>query len=423
MDDFGFEGQGSLDIEDGSKVKNGDGTGTEEERQHLDDDGSKEKSTIDNHDDNGDSDKDKGKEEDADKDKGNGKEISLTEGQIVEIGDDSYTVDKDGNLVDKDGKIFKEAKDVSEFLKEFDVDDSTDEHALNIENIQKALGYELTGDDDKPIEFENNIEGITAYVNGVINAQKEEITSAAVNAIFQKYPILEDVLNYYVANGNSLEGFGELPDRSNITVDDTNEAQQESIIRAAWKEQKRSGDVESYINYLKASNTLVESAKIELAALQKSDKDRRDEIARQAKQQQDEYNENLKNYWKGVSEVINSRKIAGYEIPEHIIINRDGRKVTATPKDFFNYLYVVDKDGHSAYEKDLAKKTLEERRNDEILRAYLTFAGGDYSSLVDMAVKETTVSKLRIKAKDAKKTAIRVKPATTNAKANFDFGF
>ena len=167
----------------------------------------------------------------------------------------------------------------------------------------------------------------------------------------------------------------------------------------------------------------MESAKIELAALQKSDKDRRDEIARQAKQQQDEYNENLKNYWKGVSEVINSRKIAGYEIPEHIIINRDGRKVTATPKDFFNYLYVVDKDGHSAYEKDLAKKTLEERRNDEILRAYLTFAGGDYSSLVDMAVKETTVSKLRIKAKDAKKTAIRVKPATTNAKANFDFGF
>lgn len=423
MDDFGFEGQGSLDNEGGSKVKNGDGTGTEEERQHLDDNGDKDKSTIDNHDNDEDADKDKGKEEGADKDKGNGKEISLTEGQIVEIGDDSYTVDKDGNLVDKDGKIFKEAKDVAEFLKEFDVDETEDENALTIGNIQKALGYELTGDDDEPIEFENSIKGITAYVNGVINAQKEEITTAAVNAIFQKYPILEDVLNYYVANGNSLEGFGELPDRSNITIDDTNEAQQEGIIRAAWKEQKRTGDVESYIAYLKASNILADTAKVELAGLQKADKDKRDEIARQAKQQQDEYNENLKNYWKGVSDVIYSRRIAGYEIPEHIIINKDGRKVTATPKDFFNYLYVVDKDGHSAYEKDLAKKTLEERRNDEILRAYLTFAGGDYSSLVDMAVKETTVNKLRIKAKDAKKTAIRVKPATTNAKANFDFGF
>ena len=423
MDDFGFDGQGNLDVQDGSSVKNGEGKNDDANAQHLGVNDDPGKTDIDNPKDTDDHDNGEGKKDDDTDEKDKGNKISLTEGQIVEIGEDSYTVDKDGNLVDKDGKIFKEAKDVPEFLKEFDVDDSTDENALNIENIQKALGYELTGDDDKPIEFENSIEGITAYVNGVINAQKEEITSAAVNAIFQKYPILEDVLNYYVANGNSLEGFGELPDRSNITVDDTNEAQQESIIRAAWKEQKRSGDVESYINYLKASNTLVESAKIELAALQKSDKDRRDEIARQAKQQQDEYNENLKNYWKGVSEVINSRKIAGYEIPEHIIINRDGRKVTATPKDFFNYLYVVDKDGHSAYEKDLAKKTLEERRNDEILRAYLTFAGGDYSSLVDMAVKETTVSKLRIKAKDAKKTAIRVKPATTNAKANFDFGF
>ena len=139
MDDFGFEGQGSLDNEGGSKVKNGDGTGTEEERQHLDDNGDKDKSTIDNHDNDEDADKDKGKEEGADKDKGNGKEISLTEGQIVEIGDDSYTVDKDGNLVDKDGKIFKEAKDVAEFLKEFDVDETEDENALTIGNIQKAM--------------------------------------------------------------------------------------------------------------------------------------------------------------------------------------------------------------------------------------------------------------------------------------------
>ena len=323
MDDFGFDGQGNLDVQDGSSVKDKDGKNDDANAQHLGVNDDPGKTDINNPGDTDNHDNGEGKKDDDADEKDKGNKISLTEGQIVEIGEDSYTVDKDGNLVDKDGNIFKEAKDVPEFLKEFDVDESTDENALNIENIQKALGYELTGDDDKPIEFENSIEGITAYVNGVINAQKEEITSAAVNAIFQKYPILEDVLNYYVANGNSLEGFGELPDRSNITVDDTNEAQQESIIRAAWKEQKRSGDVESYINYLKASNTLVESAKIELAALQKSDKDRRDEIARQAKQQQDEYNENLKNYWKGVSEVINSRKIAGYEIPEHIIINRN----------------------------------------------------------------------------------------------------
>ena len=61
-------------------------------------------------------------------------------------------------------------------------------------------------------------------------------------------------LNYYVANGNSFEGFGELRDRSGIEVDENNVSQQEAIVREAFKEFNRRGNVDKYIQYLKDSN-------------------------------------------------------------------------------------------------------------------------------------------------------------------------
>lgn len=348
--------------------------------------------------------------------------IDLSEGQVVEIGDDSYTVDKEGNLVDKDGNIFKEAKDVQDFLKEFEVNDTDSDEELNIDNIQKALGIELTDDNDKPIQFENTVEGVKSYVNSVIEAQKKDIAEAAVAAIFTKYPVVEEFINYYIANGESYEGFGQTPDRSNITIDDNNEAQQENIIRTAWKERNMTGDVESYIQYLKASNILAATARTELKALQESDKQKRDEYEKEAKRVEEEKAKSLKEYWDGVANVITSRKIAGYEIPEQILITRDGKKLTATPKDFFNYVYQVDKDGKSAYAKDFAKLTPEQKRDDEILRAFLTFTGGTYANLIDMAIKEEKIKTLKLHAKEQKKTSVRIKSAAKKGN-NLDFGF
>lgn len=373
------------------------------------------------------------KQEPDDKDKGSNNEnnendddkdgkVDLSEGQVVEIGDDSYTVDKEGNLVDKDGNIFKEAKDVQDFLKEFEVEHTDSDEELNIDNIQKALGIELTDDNDKPIQFENTVEGVKSYVNSVIEAQKKDIAEAAVSAVFTKYPIVEQFLNYYIANGESYEGFGQTPDRSNITIDDNNEAQQENIIRTAWKERNMTGDVESYIQYLKASNILAATARTELKALQESDKQKRDEYEKEAKRVEEEKAKSLKEYWDGVANVITSRKIAGYEIPEQILITRDGKKLTATPKDFFNYVYQVDKDGKSAYAKDFAKLTPEQKRDDEILRAFLTFTGGTYANLIDMAIKEEKIKTLKLHAKGQKKTSVRIKPATQKGN-DLDFGF
>lgn len=350
---------------------------------------------------------------------------SLEVGTAIEVGDETYTVASNGDLVDANGNVFKQASEVDAWLKEFDSVEEDVKDSISINSIQEALGVEITDEDDKPIQFDNTPEGVKAYVDAVVETKRQEHMEAAINTLYQKYPIIDEVLNYYIANGNSLEGFGQMPDRSNIVVDDNNEAQQEAIIRAAWSEQGRKGDVTGYINYLKSSGTLLATAKEELQVLQESDRQYRENLAKQAEETERRNNEMLMQYWNGVHEVIKTRKIAGYEIPENIIINRNGQKLSVTPNDFFNYIYRVDQDGRSAYERDLANETPESRRDDEILRAYLKFVGGNYSNLVNMAINKEKVNTLKLKAKERTNNTVRiVKPKESGTKgANIDLGY
>lgn len=348
----------------------------------------------------------------------------LEEGTTLEIGDAKYTVDKDGNVVDSNGNIFKEASQVSEWMKEFEnVEETTSD--ISIDSIKAAIGIEITDDNDKPIVFDNTVEGIKSYIDSVIETSKQEHYDTAINTLYQKYPIIKDVINYYVANGNSLEGFGQVPDRSGIEIDENNEAQQEQIIRTAWSERKQRGDVNSYINYLKSSGTLLATAKEELDGLKEADAQYKRDIEAKAAAEEKEKIETLERYWNGVHDIIKSRKIAGYQIPESIVITRDGQKLSVTPEDFFNYIYRVDKEGKSAYERDLEAETPDVRRDDEILRAYLKYVGGNYSNLVDMAINEKNVATLKLRAKQHNASAIRVtKPKSTKSDgANIDLGY
>ena len=348
----------------------------------------------------------------------------LEEGTTLEIGNAKYTVDKDGNVIDSNGNIFKEATQVSEWMKEFDnVEENTSD--ISIDSIKAAVGIEITDDNDKPIVFDNTVEGIKSYVDSVIETSKQEHYDTAINTLYQKYPIVKDVINYYVANGNSLEGFGQVPDRSGIEIDDNNEAQQEQIIRTAWSERNQRGDVNSYINYLKSSGTLLATAKEELDGLKEADAQYKRDIEAKAAAEEKERVETLERYWNGVHDIVKSRKIAGYQIPESIVITRNGQKLSVTPEDFFNYIYRVDKEGKSAYERDLETETPDVRRDDEILRAYLKYVGGNYSNLVDMAINEKNVATLKLRAKQHNASAIRVtKPKSTKPDgANIDLGY
>lgn len=352
-------------------------------------------------------------------------DTTLQPGTSIEVGNETYTVDDFGNVIDKNGNVFKEAKDVKQWLASYD--DVTEDYkeGITIDSIREAVGIEITDDNDNPVAFENTPNGIKEYINAVVDTAKEEHFETAINTLYQKYPILNDVLNYYIANNNSLEGFNEIPDRSNITVEESNEAQQEAIIRTAWAERGQKGNVDGYIEYLKSAGTLYATAKEELSALQEEDEEYRKEIEADAERKEQERIKNLETYWNGVHEVIKNRSIAGYRIPESIIINRNGQKLSVTPEDFFNYIYRVDKNGKSAYERALEEESAESRRDDEILRAYLKFVGGNYSNLVDMAINKEKVNKLKLKAKERNMSTIRItKPKSSTANdAAIDLGY
>lgn len=342
------------------------------------------------------------------------------EGTEVTIGDNVYTFDKDGNLVDKDNNVFKTKDEVADFFKEFTVEENkadTKSDVLDLDKVHSLLGVDVFDNQGKKVEFENTEDGIKEYVDAVMEVKTNEAANAGVNQLFEQYPILKDFLTYYVANGNSAEGFDQVKDRSSITLDEANEAQQEAIIREAYKEFGRGGNVDTYIQYLKDTKQLAAVAKAELEALQQADTARKEEYDRMAAEQQIQAQEQEIAYWQNVHDTISNRVIGGYKIPETVVIERDGKQVAVTPNDFFNYLYQVDKDGNSRYMYDLAKQDPKQRFDDEILRAWLTYTGKGYNSLIDMAVANKQVEKLKLVANKNKgsKQTISIKAPAKNS--------
>lgn len=346
----------------------------------------------------------------------NANEHDLEEGTVIEDGDNKYTVDKDGNLIDDKGNIFKAKNEVAAYLKEFEVEDTSNEDKIDVKSIQELVGVSVTSEDGKPVAFDNTPQGVASYIQSVIDLKRDEFAQAGVNKLFEDYPIVGDFLNYYVANGNSFEGFGELRDRSGIEVDENNVSQQEAIVREAFKEFNRRGNVDKYIQYLKDSNELFNVAKEELEALQKADNDVREANAKEALRVKAEEEKQLVEFWNGVKDCIDKRQIAGYRIPETVIIERNGKQISTTPEDFFNYVYQVDDKGLSRYENDLMKLSPAERRDEELLKAWLKYTGKGYDSLIEMAVSDKEAKKLKLTASQRKSTKGAIKITKPDSK-------
>ena len=341
------------------------------------------------------------------------------EGTTLEVDGQNYKINNTGDVVDEQGNVIKPAAEVSEWIKSFEVSEEDTDKEISIEKISKALDLEIVGDDGKPIEYENTPDGIKAFVSDAIDAGKEEVAEATINSFYSQYPFIKPMVDYYIANGGSLEGYNNIPDRSNIQIDENNEAQQESIIRTAWREEQRRGNVDSYIAYLKSQGTLADTAKEELEALVEKDKAYAKQLEDDARAEQARLIEESTKYWQNVKNVIDSKKIAGYEIPDTIIVERDGKKLSVTSNDFFNYLYRTDKDGLTAYVKDVRATKPEDVLQDEILRAYLKFTGGTYADLVKMAINEDKVKNLKLQSKNRKTAGtMRITPPKQEGETN-----
>lgn len=417
-EDFGFGGGGNVvettpPIEEKTNLETGkvevDGT------TNLDENGGNGGSTETKVDENGNGSPSTGGQE----------ESTLEAGDSIELDGVTYTVNEAGDLVDEKGEVFKTKAELPDFLKDYATEETNEVPEINVEDIQKLVGIDVVDEKGKVIKFDNTPQGVSEYINSVLDLKREEYAQAGINKLVADFPIVNDFLNYYIANGNSYEGFGELKDRSGIQIDENNEAQQIAIVREAWKEFGKKGSVDKYVNYLKDSGQLLDAAKDDLIALQQADEEVRKRNSEEAARIQAEYDKQVEDYWKGVKTTIDNRKIAGYKIPETIIVNKNGKQISCTPNDFFKYIYEVDNDGFSQYQRELANETPADRMQDELLKAWLKFTGKSYDSLVEMAVAEKEAKKLRLTANKNKaaKTTIKITKAAKNNNSLNDENF
>lgn len=330
----------------------------------------------------------------------------LNAGDQLEVDGVTYTVAENGDLVDDKGNVFKEAKDVAEWLKSVDVKDENDDSPLTISSIQEAVGITVTDENGNAVEFTDDAEGVKSYIDSVISLKSTELQQAAINRLYADNPLLKQFQDYVQVNGTP-RGFGEIPDRSGIKLDKNNEAQLVAVIKIAAQEFGNKSLNDNYINYLRDSGGLYDEARAQLQALVDKDKEVRKDIETKAAAQRQKEAEDIQNYWKKVNNIINSRVINGYKIPDSFTKEVDGKKIVVTPNDFFDYISNASfeiEDGRkvTAYQRDLNNLSDDDFVAREMLDAWLMFTGGTYKDLIDMAVKENEVRKLIVKSKQSR---------------------
>lgn len=316
-------------------------------------------------------------------------EVTLSEGDTVNVDGVDYTIDANGNAVDADGTVFRTAAELAELIAQNGSELSV------LDQLQTRFGSDFKDEDGNPIVFDNNAEGIAAYVDTVVQSRIVEAQTAALNNLFETYPQVEQVINHLKLNG-TLEDFVEIPDRSSITVSKDNEEQQATFIREEWKLSGKKGDVNKFIDYCKNAGILYDTAVESKEAVDSIYESRLAEQKAQVEAKEAAAAAEEKAYWDNVEKTISKGELLGYSIPEQIQCNKDGKKVMLSRKDFLKYVSTpVDSEGNTAYMLDEAKVDSNARMQDDLLKAFLKFTGGNYASLVGMAVNKHKVLSVR----------------------------
>lgn len=316
-------------------------------------------------------------------------EVKLSEGDTINVDGVDYTIDAEGNAIAADGTVFRTATELAELIAQ----NGSEPSVLN--QLQTRFGSDFKDENGNPIVFDDNEEGITAYVETVVQSRVKEAQTAAINNLFETYPQVEQVINHLKLNG-TLDDFVEIPDRSQITVSKDNEEQQATFIREEWKLSGKKGDVNKFIDYCKNAGILYDTAVESKEVVDSIYESRLAEQKAQVEAKEAAAAAEEKAYWDNVEKTISKGELLGYSIPEQIQCNKDGKKVMLSRKDFLKYVSIpVDSEGNTAYMLDEAKVDSDARMQDDLLKAFLRFTGGDYASLVGMAVNKQKVLSIR----------------------------
>lgn len=336
-----------------------------------------------------------------------------TVGSEITIGEDVYTINGKGDLVDKDNKVVKEAAEVEAYLDELQQDTEP-----LIDEIVKHVGIQVLNDKGEPVVYEDTANGVSQYIADAINQENERFKRETTVAIFDEFPQMKDVYNHFKLGG-TLDTFNNRTDYTSITFDENNTEQAKGLIRDWMKAstQLPSDQIENFIAYYSDKGQLVEQGKAALQNLLENQQKTSKELAEQRAAKEAADAKELQDTWDEIGNMVKERKVLDYTLPQVINRNIDGKVVTASLDDFYKYMSeAVDKNGNSQADIDASKWTKERRLGNLILEKYLLFTNNDYSSLVNMKVRQTEVNKLRDQINKSKsKPTITIKQGGTAA--------
>jgi hypothetical protein len=311
------------------------------------------------------------------------------------------TLDANKNVIGADGKIFMSKEQLASFLtdnytvEELTAEGEDDDATITpefINALSELSGFKALDENGNVVEFDSSLQGLAKREAYIINTEAGRLADELLNNFINKYPDLEDAINYVVSKG-TLEGFNRGKDYSTVKVDKTNEAGMIDIILDAEMARGRTRqEAVRIVNAFKDGGILESMANDSLTYLAKLDKDRKDSIKEAAIDAENEKQALIQQRIKESTEIINNGKILNWTIPETIKVKQSNGIIKNVSRQAF--IDFVTKPLENGYTADQILSSREDI-NQKLFISYLRFTGNDLTQLIDGLANSKIVERFK----------------------------
>lgn len=333
-------------------------------------------------------------------------EKQLVEGTEIELDGVLHKLTKDGTIVDAAGKVLKTKAELKALLIA-----NEDEGELNyINEIQKATNLIITND-DKPVTYENTVEGLTQYTQDVYGEGRRVGSTEYEAELTAKFPILPAILEHLALHG-SLKNFIEEVDYHKVILTDDESQHIDIYTKAKLKQGVPQSEINDLVKYLKDDRKLKTAAESSLTYLKATQTAEATTRAARLKEQKDAEEAAEKAYWDEVGKAITSKELVidskKFKIPDIIKIKTaDGKIVTKTPADFKKYIeqplqFKINNQIHTMtqHEYDVYLEDNKRTPHHDIFDAYRRFVKYDDSQIIAANISSGVVKEvIKLKSK------------------------
>lgn len=294
----------------------------------------------------------------------------------------------DGNKDDKDDDEEEADDDENNEEGNEGEDDNKDEDLASeqvtafFDAISENLGWEFDEDEEKP----KTVEELIDYITDVIEENSTpEFASDDVKAI-----------NEYVANGGDIEKYFSVVnteiDYDNIDLDDV--SVQKSVLKEFLKEKGHSDRmIQKKLDKYEEAGILQDEAEDAAEEMKIIKEEKKKALLETQKKNHEAYIKQQQNFYNSVvKEIEDLKDIRGIKIPKE------------DKKQLLNYIFKLDSDGRSQYQKDYAKTN----RN-LIESAYFTMKGDKLLSAAKQSGESSAIKKFKSTLSSTKRVSSKQK--------------